>query len=140
MYKDLASSVARNQEFYQRSCVFQKLPFRTGIFFYKSNVAKLVVDNEVIAIRRCSSKQMFLKISQISEKTSVLESLLIKLVCSFIKKRLQHRCFPVKLADFFRTAFFPFFTESVQWLLLIMLSVRKLLHFTSFTLLFFAKM
>ena len=27
-------------------------------------------------------------------------------VCSFIKKRLQHRCFPVKYAKFWRTPFF----------------------------------
>ena len=26
--------------------------------------------------------------------------------CNFIKKRLQHRCFPVKFAKFFRTSFF----------------------------------
>ena len=26
-------------------------------------------------------------------------------VCKFIKKRLQHRCFPVKIAKFLRTAF-----------------------------------
>ena len=32
--------------------------------------------------------------------------------CNFIKKRLQHRCFPAK---FLRT---PFFIEHVRWLLL----------------------
>ena len=35
--------------------------------------------------------------------------------CKFIKKRLQHRFFPVKFAKFLRT---PFFTEHVRWLLL----------------------
>ena len=34
--------------------------------------------------------------------------------CSFIKRRLQHRCFPVKFAKLLRTAFF---TEHLQWLL-----------------------
>ena len=34
---------------------------------------------------------------------------------NFIKKRLQHRCFPVKFAKFLRT---PFLTEHLQWLLL----------------------
>ena len=58
----------------------------------------------------------------------------IKLACNFIKKRLQHRRFPVKSANFFRTAIF---TEHLRWLLLIMLSVRKLLlhvviHFAVF--------
>ena len=44
---------------------------------------------------------------------------------NFIKKRLQHKCFPVKFPNFFRVAFF---TEHLPWLLLIMLSVRKLLQ------------
>ena len=34
---------------------------------------------------------------------------------SFIKQRLQHRCFPVKFAKFLRT---PFSTEHIRWLLL----------------------
>ena len=33
----------------------------------------------------------------------------------FIKKVLQHWCFPVKFAKFLRT---PFFTEFLRWLLL----------------------
>ena len=37
--------------------------------------------------------------------------------CNFIKKRLQHRCFPVKLGKFLRT---PFLTEYLRWLLLIL--------------------
>ena len=35
--------------------------------------------------------------------------------CNFIKKRLQHKFFPVKFAKFLRT---PFFTEHVRWMLL----------------------
>ena len=34
--------------------------------------------------------------------------------CSFIKNRLQHRCFPVKFLKFLRTSFF---TEHLLWLL-----------------------
>ena len=34
---------------------------------------------------------------------------------SFIKKILQHKCFPVKFAKFLRT---PFLTEHLEWLLL----------------------
>ena len=60
-----------------------------------------------------------LKISQISQKTSVLEPNFSKVAglifCNFIKKRLRHRCFPVKFAKFLRTTFF---TEHLQWLLL----------------------
>ena len=40
----------------------------------------------------------------------MLESLFNKVAnlkaCSFIKKRLQHRCFPVNIAKFLRIAFF----------------------------------
>ena len=35
--------------------------------------------------------------------------------CNFIKKRLQHRFFPMKFAKFLRT---PCFIEHIQWLLL----------------------
>ena len=49
----------------------------------------------------------------------MLESLFNKnkvagLVCNFIKKRLQHRYFPLKIAKFLRT---PFFREHFRWLL-----------------------
>ena len=50
---------------------------------------------------------MFLKISQILQKTPVLESLFYKVAvfqaCNFVKNRLQHRCFPVKERLFYRT-------------------------------------
>ena len=36
-------------------------------------------------------------------------------VCNFIKKRLQHRCFPVEFHKFLRASFF---TEHLRWLLL----------------------
>ena len=36
--------------------------------------------------------------------------------CNFIKKKLQHRCFPVNIAKFLRT---PVFTKHLRWLLLI---------------------
>ena len=39
--------------------------------------------------------------------------------CNIIKKRLQHRCFPVNIAKFLRTAFS---TEQLRWLLV---EVRK---------------
>ena len=44
--------------------------------------------------------------------------------CNFIKKRLQHRCFPVKFAKFLRTLIF---TEHLRWLLLILI-LNKLRH------------
>ena len=53
------------------------------------------------------------------DKTHVLESLFNKIsglkVCNFIRKKLQHRCFPVNIAKFLRTAFS---IEDLQWLFL----------------------
>ena len=56
-----------------------------------------------------------------------LESLLNKVAslkpCNFIKKRLQHRCFPVNIAKFLRTTFF---TEHLRRLLLIVTAILSL--------------
>ena len=53
-------------------------------------------------------KKLFLKISQYSQKKPVLESLFNKVTglqaCNFTKGRLQHRCFLVNIAKFWRTA------------------------------------
>ena len=54
-------------------------------------------------------KKLLIKgLCQFQRKTPVLESLFNKVAGlrarSFIKKRLQHRCFPVKLATFLRTS------------------------------------
>ena len=61
--------------------------------------------------RKCSLKKGVLKyFAKFPRKTPVLESLFNKIAgleaCNFIKKTLQHRCFPVKLAKFLRTPFF----------------------------------
>ena len=51
----------------------------------------------------CSIKNIFRKNFVIfTEKTPVLESLFNK-VAGLIKKRLQHRCFPVNILKLFRT-------------------------------------
>ena len=66
-------------------------------------------------MRKKPQKQSFANIHHIlenftnfAEKTPVLESLLNKVAdlktCNFIKRRLQHRCFPVKFAKFLRTS------------------------------------
>ena len=61
-------------------------------------------------------KMVYLKIPQISQKNSVLVSLLNKVTwLNFIKKRLQHRSFPAKFAKFLRA---PFPTEHLPGLLL----------------------
>ena len=55
----------------------------------------------------CSVKKVLLKFRKSLRKTPVLESLLNKAAglqaCNFIKKRLQHRYFPVKFAKLLRT-------------------------------------
>ena len=57
---------------------------------------------EMFYKRHCSSQ-----FRNIRRKTLVLESLFNNVAglkaCNFIKKRLQHRCFPVNIAKFLRT-------------------------------------
>ena len=58
---------------------------------------------QVFYQERCS-----LKFRNIHRKTPVLESLFHKAAslqaCNFVKKRFQHRCFPVNIAQFLRIA------------------------------------
>ena len=75
-------------------------------------------ENMEAVVRRCSSKYVFLKISQVSQERTCVRVSFNKIVgpklpCNFIKNRLQHRCFPVKFTNFLRT---PFFTEHLRWL------------------------
>ena len=64
----------------------------------------------VPTIRSSRSQMIFeigvLEVWNIHRKTSVLESLFSKVVSleawNFIKKKLQHRCFPVNIAKFLR--------------------------------------
>ena len=66
---------------------------------------------QYITTIRTSRSQMFfeigvLKVSNIHKKTLVLESLFSKVASleayKFIKKTLQHRCFPVNIANFLK--------------------------------------
>ena len=101
------------------------------------------LNNWKAVVRRCSVKKVLLEIFQNSQENTcdrdsfliMLQatrvSFLIKLqACNFIKKRLWrpatllkkglcHRCFPVNFEKFLKT---PFFTEHLQWLLLIALT------------------
>ena len=63
------------------------------------------------AVRKVSSKPVFLNFAIFTGKQLCWSLLLIKLqllikACNFIKSRLQHRCFLVNIAKFLRTAFF----------------------------------
>ena len=57
----------------------------------------MILFPEAVA-RRCSVKKVFLKISQNSQKTPVLDSLFNKVEGVYLK--LEHRCFPVNFAKF----------------------------------------
>ena len=70
-------------------------------------------------VQRYSVKKVFLEISQVTGKY-LCQSLFFNKVAglrpaSLLKKRLWHRCFPVKFAKFLRTTFF---IEHILWLLL----------------------
>ena len=72
------------------------------------SVSKCSIKNKNVteAATDCSVKKMFLRVLQISQKTPVLETLFNKvagLQVNYIKKRNQHRCFPVNNAKFLRT-------------------------------------
>ena len=59
------------------------------------------------------------KFRKFHRKALVLDFLFDKVASlkayNFIKNRIQHRCFPIKFANFLRT---PYFTKHFQWLLL----------------------
>ena len=77
-----------------------------------------------VAVRRSSLKKAF-KILHFYWKIPVLRSFFDKVAnlkaCNFIKKRLQHRCFPVNIAKCLRTTFI----EHIWWLLLIIRIQRR---------------
>ena len=60
-----------------------------------------------VVVRRCSSKLVFLKGSQISQENTCVGVSFFS-ACNFINKRLQNRCFPVKCTKFLRTPFYLF--------------------------------
>ena len=61
--------------------------------------------------RRFSIKKFFFKSSQYTQETSVSEPQSLK-ACNFIKKRSQHRCFPISIAKFLMLLF-DFFDGSL---------------------------
>ena len=59
-------------------------------------------ENVQIAVQRCSTKQMLLKILQYTQENLCWSFFLINL----IEKRLQHRCFSVNISKCLGTAFY----------------------------------
>ena len=77
----------------------------------ETNIEQLHISYIEAVFGRCSSKVGVLKISQISQGNTCIESLFSKVFTNFIKKTLQHRFFPVKFAKFLRK---PFSTENLR--------------------------
>ena len=70
--------------------------------------------------RRCSIKKMFLKISLYPQETSLRESLFKRVAglkaCIFIKKKLQHRWFPVNISKFLRLSVSKNICNQLPWI------------------------
>ena len=66
------------------------------------------------------------KFRNVRRKTPVLESLLNKVIdlqaYNFIKKRLQHKCFPVSIGKYFRTAIL----KNINERLLLLICIRSI--------------
>ena len=93
--------------------------------FVLDDLVKILCGTVIIEVPRSSRWQMFFKIGFLKKfaiftgKHLCLESLFNKVAglqrYNFIKKKLQHRIFPVNIAKFLRTVLF---IEHLWWLLL----------------------
>ena len=102
------------------SSINHKIFIRTLItsYFRSVNIAKFLRTAFLYRIPPSSRFQMFFKISvlkstQTSQEIACVRISFLKMyrlkACNFIKKSLQHKCFPLKFAKFLRT---PFFTKT----------------------------
>ena len=84
-----------------------------------SRATKCACEIKEALVQKCSVKKVFLEISQNSQENTCAGVFFNKVAglrpATLLKKRLWHRCFPVKNVEFLRT---PFFIESLRWLLL----------------------
>ena len=88
-----------------------------------SNFQSVLMSRSKAVDQRCSVKKVFLEFSQNSQEKHLCQSLFNK-VAGLLKRRIEHRCFPVNFAKFLRT---PFFIEYLWWLLLLLL--KYIMHF-----------
>ena len=97
-------------------------------FHFKIESIRIILSQDRGFTKRCYSKILFADLLQnrfskefrkFHRKTPVLESLFTNVTglqrCNFIKKRLQHRCFPVKFAKFLRTSFWQNASRCCLW-------------------------
>ena len=91
---------------------FRKLPLNISRYyasaFWKTDLGFFSIYNTLkckSSQQRCI-KKLLLKISQYSQKNTCIGasfSIELSKACNFIKKRLQHECFPVNHAKYLRT-------------------------------------
>ena len=99
-------------QYYRVSGMFHEMLVKTnGSFSYETvmNIVKLR-----LSACRSSRSQMFFKIGVLKNFAIFTGKHLcwsLLQACNFIKKRLQHRCFPVHIAKFSGT---PFFTKHLR--------------------------
>ena len=109
------------QNFQQLCSMRSTYPGKMGVYFFRSSRSHVFF------------KMGFLKnFANFTRETPVLESLLNKVArlkpCKFIKKRLQHMCFPVKYANLLKTTSVA---ASIFWAALIEVQKKGLFLFES---------
>ena len=82
----------------------KSLKHRFMVETYHKTSMKLSCISREAATRGVLWKKLFIKISQYSQENNCVGVSFNKVVqvCNFIKKRLQHRCFPWNIVKFFR--------------------------------------
>ena len=98
-----------------RNCVYDKKVKSTFLSFLFYVIINMFCQSEV-AVHRCSSKMVLLKISLYSQKTPALESLLNKVVCNFIENVTPTQALSCEYCEILRAAFF---IEHLGWVLLL---------------------
>ena len=98
-----------------RNCIYDKKVKSTFLSFLFYVIINMFCQSEV-AVHRCSSKMVLLKISLYSQKTPALESLLNKVVCNFIENVTPTQALSCEYCEILRAAFF---IEHLGWVLLL---------------------
>ena len=99
--------------------------YSKGIHLFLFNLKTSKVQKQPLGM---FCKKAVLKNFATFTQTSVLESLFNKVeglkVCKFIKKRLQHRCFPVNIANFLKTSILENINELLNFLNLKLITIE----------------
>ena len=74
-----------------------EVELKKGVVYIRKPVSAISATEAFV--RRCSSESVFLTISQYLKENTCVG------LTAYIKKRLQHSCFPASIAKFLRIAF-----------------------------------